>query len=79
MPQRSNRFQRLIELLERQLAPVGANVFGSRLLRDYRSGEDREVDIIIETTSGIHPIRIGIEVIDHKRPASSTWIESIAK
>ena len=79
MPKRTTKFQNLIELLERQLAPVGATVFASKLLKDVRSGEDREVDIVIETKSGIHPVVIGIEVIEHKRPASTPWIEGIAK
>jgi len=79
MPQRSNEFQDFIALLEKQLAPSGTKVHASQLLKDYRTGENREVDIYIETKSGIHPIRIGIEVIDHKRPASTPWIESISK
>lgn len=78
MPKRSNNFQILVELLERQLAPTSANVIGSQLLQDARSGEKREVDIVIETSAGIHPILIGIEVIDRSRPASSPWVESIA-
>lgn len=79
MPRRSNKFQDLIELLERQLAPIGAKISASQLLKDARTGEDREVDIVIETTSGIHPLRIGIEVIDRKRPADGPWVEGIAK
>jgi hypothetical protein len=79
MPQRSNEFQDFIALLEKQLAPSGSKVHSSAMLKDYRTGENREVDILIETKSGIHPIRIGIEVIDHKRPASTPWIESISK
>lgn len=79
MPQRSNEFQDFIALLEKQLAPSGSKVHISAMLKDYRTGENREVDILIETKSGIHPIRIGIEVIDHKRPASTSWIESICK
>jgi hypothetical protein len=79
MPQRSNEFQDFISLLEKQLAPSGTNVRTSQLLKDNRTGENREVDIYIEAKSGIHPIRIGIEVIDHKRPASTPWIESISK
>lgn len=79
MPRRSNKFQDLIELLERQLAPIGAKVSASQLLKDARTGDDREVDIVIETTSGIHPLRIGIEVIDRKRPADGPWMEGIAK
>ena len=78
MPKRTNEFQDLIELLEYQIAPEGATVSPSVLLRDARTGEDREVDILIEHVAGIHPIRIGIEVRAHKRPASSTWIEAIS-
>jgi hypothetical protein len=76
MPKRSNKFQILIEMLERQLAQTDAKVTGSKLLLDARSGEEREVDIVIETFAGNHPIRIGIEVIDQGRRASSPWIES---
>jgi hypothetical protein len=72
-------FQDLVELLERHLAPAGTRVFGSRLLKDLVTGEEREVDIVIETTVGPHPVRVGVEVIDHGRKASSPWIESIAK
>jgi hypothetical protein len=79
MPRRSNAFQELVALLERQLAPSGARIYESKMLKDIRTGEDREVDIVIDTEAGIHPLRIGIEVIDRKRPASSPWIESIAK
>jgi len=78
MPRRSNAFQDLVALIEKQLSPFGANVYESKLLRDRRSGQDREVDIVIETIAGIHPIRIGIEVIDRSRPASTPWIESVA-
>lgn len=79
MPKRSTNFQELVELLERQLAPTGAFITASKLLADARSGEEREVDIVIETQSGIHPLVIGIEVIEHKRPISSPWVEGIAK
>jgi len=79
MPKRTTEFQDLIELLERQLAPIGAKVSASMLLTDSHSGEEREVDIVIETTSGIHSFTIGIEVIDHSRPADATWVEGIAK
>jgi hypothetical protein len=78
MPKRTNEFQDLIHLLEGQLVPAGAKIYASHLMKDAVSGVDREVDIVIEHKSGIHPIRIGIEVIAHKRRASSTWIEGIS-
>lgn len=79
MPRRSNAFQDLVALIEGQLAPLGATVHESHLLEDATTGEDREVDVVIEIEAGIHPVVIGIEVTDQKRPASSTWIEGIAQ
>jgi len=79
MPKRSNPFQDLVALLERQLAPDGCSVSESKLLKDIRTGEEREVDIFIEGQIGVHPIRIAIEVIDYARPASTPWIESISQ
>lgn len=78
MPRRSNNFQNLVEMLERQLAPTGAKVIGSHLLEDARTGDKREVDIVIETSAGIHPVVIGIEVVDQNRRASSPWVEYIS-
>jgi len=78
MPRRTNQFQDLIDLLERQIAATSASVEASKLFTDGVTGEEREVDIVIEHKSGIHPVCIGIEVIAHKRPASSTWIEAIS-
>lgn len=79
MPKRSTPFQVLVELLEHQLAPRGAIVTASKLLRDSVTGQNREVDIVIEGTAGIHPMTIGIEVREGGRPASVPWIEAIAK
>ena len=78
MPKRTNQFQDLIDLLERQIASKDASVEMSKLLIDTVTGEEREVDIVIEHNSGIHPVRIGIEVIARKRPVSTTWIEGIS-
>ena len=77
MPKRTTNFQRLIALIEHQLAPHDACVTESKLLIDQRTGEEREVDIVIEMKAGIHPFVIGIECIDHKRRATTPWIEGI--
>ncbi len=79
MPKRTTIFQNLVALFEGQLAPLEATIHESRMLKDAGTGEDREVDIVIEVNAGVHPVVIGIEVIDQKRPASSPWVESIAK
>jgi|GEM_PF-1060264 len=79
MPKRTNDFQKIVAHLEHQLSHKGARVTESKLLIDKRTGSKREVDIVIETKAGIHPFIIGIECIDHKRPASITWLEQISK
>ena len=77
MPQRSNDFQKLILLLESQLAPRGAKITESKLLKDNLDGSEREVDVYIEAEIGGHPICIGVECIDHDRRADVLWIDSI--
>ena len=74
MPQRSNAFQQLITLLHQQLDDR-AVVTESKMLRDQRTGDNREVDIVIDARSGGYPISIGVECIDHKRKASVEWVE----
>src|SRR6185503_6978270 len=74
MPQRSNAFQQLITLLHQQLDDR-AVVTESKMLRDQRTGDNREVDIVIDARSGGYPITIGVECIDHKRKASVEWVE----
>ena len=78
MPKRTNDFQTLITLIEKHLAPHDASVTESKLFIDQRTGQEREVDIVIDATAGIHPFVIGIECIDHKRPATVSWIETIS-
>jgi len=77
MPKRTNAFQRLVALIEAQLQPLGVEVTESKEFRDSITGKVREVDIAIETKVGVHPVAIGIECIDRKRPAPVTWIEQI--
>lgn len=77
MPQRSNEFQELITIIEALLAPEGAHVTESRMLRDLATGELREVDVAIETRVGEHPVIIGIECQDHRRKAEVRWIDSM--
>ena len=76
MPNRSNRFQKLIYLLHSQLAG-SAEVVESMELKDLRTGGTREIDIGIRSEVAGYPIIIGIECRDHKRPQSSTWVEEM--
>lgn len=77
MPKRSNDFQRLIKLIEHQLAPHDAIVSESKMLVDSRNGAEREVDVLIEYKVGEHPISIAVECRDHQRKSDTLWIDQI--
>lgn len=79
MPARTNKFQRLVYEIERQLAPLGAVVEESAMLPERVSGELREVDILVSLDKGHHRVRIGIECQDKSRPATKQWVEATAK
>jgi hypothetical protein len=76
MPQRSNPFQRLIYLIQHQLASDAA-VTESRLLIDKVSGRNVEVDVVIEGKLGGVPLLIGIECTATKRPATVEWVDQM--
>jgi hypothetical protein len=76
VPARTNPFQQLIMLIEEQLAP-GAVVRESAPVLDNKTGKPREVDVLIETVSGVHPIRIAVECQDRSRPATEEWIDQL--
>jgi hypothetical protein len=76
MPKRSNDFQRLIYLVKKQFAG-GVIVTESKMLREIDSGEEREVDIVIETTVAGQPVVIGIECVDKNRRAGKEWVEQM--
>lgn len=75
MPQRTNEFQQLILQIERQLSP-SATITESLLVLDS-TGDQREIDVAIETQSGAHSITIAVESRDHSRPADITWIDQL--
>ncbi len=45
------------------------------MLRDKITGEEREVDIVIQSRAGTYDVAIGIEVVGWSRPAGTPWIE----
>lgn len=78
MPQRSNDFQKLIHFLETELAPSGARVSESVMLEPIDGGAPVEIDVLIETRVGHHPIRVALECRDHSRPAGMAWINELS-
>src|SRR5215208_1542277 len=76
MPKRSNRFQRLVVLLNTCLA-ADTKVIESALVLDKVTGEEREVDIWISPSAAGHTVNIAIEVIGRSRKASVGWVEEM--
>lgn len=76
MPRRTNQFQRLIALLNATLAGQ-SKVTESAMLRDKVTGEEREVDILIQSKAANYEVSIGIEVVAHSRPAGTPWVEKM--
>ena len=77
MPKRSNDFQRLVAAIEGQLAPLGAVVTESKLIKEKSSDTEREVDIAIESNVGQHRVLIAVECRDRGRPANLEWIDGL--
>lgn len=67
MPQRSNKFQRLVLLLQQQLADTGAVVTESKMMRDRKTGELAEVDVAVEFTANGIPVSFGFEARGSQR------------
>jgi hypothetical protein len=76
MPKRTNRFQRLVTLLNASLGD-NARVVESAMLSDKITGDLREVDIVIQTMASNYEVTIAIEVVGRSRKADSTWVESM--
>lgn len=76
MPKRSNGFQKLIALVNKQLAGH-AHTEESVLLTDAITGEFREVDVLIKASIADYETRLAVECIDWKRKADVTWVEKM--
>lgn len=77
MPQRSNIYQKTIFEIEKQLAEDKICVQEMALLPDKKTGELREIDILIKGRINNKGINIAIECRDHKRVQGVDWIEAL--
>lgn len=77
MPKRSNEFQKLITLIEKQLASKNIYIEESKLIQDLKTGIKREVDIYIKSIVNGHKIKIALECRDRKRKADIQWIDEL--
>jgi hypothetical protein len=80
MPKRTTPLQMMVHFVRKHLAKPDVTVSESKLLRDVRLGTDREVDVVVEGKFDGEPVVTSVEVIEHTRAASVTWVEQqIAK
>lgn len=77
MPKRSNGFQKLIHYIYTQITPEGATVTESSILKERRSGAEREVDILIEYEIAGTIIRLAVECRDRGRKGTIEWMDSL--
>lgn len=76
MPKRTNEFQQLIHAIHRLLEP-SARVTESMYLQDKSTGDQREVDVVVETETGGRKWLTSIECRDRGRLADVSWVESM--
>ncbi|MFD4183563.1 hypothetical protein [Rhodococcus sp. NPDC058514] len=76
VPKRTNEFQEMVAIIHSHLSG-DAVITESKMLKDLVSGEEREVDTCIETTTAGYPVIISIECRDHKRKQSVGWVEEM--
>jgi hypothetical protein len=62
--------------LVRQHASAGSVITASKFLLDS-NGEEREVDIYIESSVDGLPVNISIECVEGKRRANVEWVEQM--
>lgn len=77
MPKRTNDFQALIALVERQLAASGVRVVESEMLADRLTGELRDIDVCVHATVSGKDVTLALECRDHKRKADQIWIDTL--
>lgn len=77
MPKRSTAFQRLIAKIESQINSGDFEVTESKMLKDKITGNEREVDIVIEGKQGAHNFTTSIECTERTRKAGTNWVEEM--
>jgi hypothetical protein len=77
MPRKGREFELLIGKLENIVLPKGAKISSPGFIKDRITGQQREVDILIEHNVGTSNIKIVIECRDRTSTQDTQWIEQI--
>jgi hypothetical protein len=76
VPKRTNLFQEVVEIIHEHMAG-DATVEPSAMLRNKRTGYEREVDVVLRSRSAGYEIVISVEALGRSRPASVEWVEQM--
>ncbi len=76
MPQRTNLFQEVVEILHRHMAG-DAMVEASAMLPSRSTGALREVDVAIRAKQAGHEVIVSVEAVDRSRKADRPWVDSM--
>jgi hypothetical protein len=77
MPKRTNEFQQIVAYIYSQIAPADGRVTESAFLQEDGTGDQREVDVLIEHKIAGHDLKIAVECRDHTRDQNVGWIDSL--
>ena len=70
-------FQDLVAAIEETLSSRGVHIQSPAHLPDKDTGTPREIDCLIKSTIGPHPVTIMEECRDHRRPVGLPYIEQV--
>ncbi|WP_199609564.1 restriction endonuclease [Flocculibacter collagenilyticus] len=77
MPKRTNEYQKLVLAINQLLASSNVKITESAMLYDPVSDQDREIDILIEDTSGPYSFKVGIECTAKSRSIGVPVMEQL--
>jgi hypothetical protein len=75
MPERTNEFQKIVDIIQRLYAPKDAIITTSAMITPSSGGAPREVDILIEFKTDLYPFKVAVEAKDFSRAIDVTGIE----
>jgi hypothetical protein len=76
VPKRSNVFQDVVAIIHRHMAG-NATVEESAMLTDRRTGERREVDVVIRQQVAGHEVVVSVEATARRRKATVQWVDQM--
>jgi hypothetical protein len=76
MPQQTNLFQEVVEIIHRHMAE-DATVEASAMLPSRSTGALREVDVAIRAKQAGHEVIVSVEAISRSRKAARPWVDEM--